>query len=100
MNTYKTLERVIVTIDGKRSEGLIYGRVEELTYMDPITNELVELDFDPTQEEAYWIKDFFDYNKNGKIKNLKVINKNNIKKIHKGSGSFESLMREIKSLSK
>lgn len=96
MQSYKTFENVTAIIDGKKVKTFVYGKVEEMTYNDPLTKILIELDFDPTQEEAYWLDSVFDRDEKGVATNLKVVKASDMKKVFKKNISFAQMMTELK----
>lgn len=86
------MEIVLTEDDGKYKQVRILDTISEMTFIDPFSNELIELDFDPNQERAYLVSELSGLD----IKN-KIVLEKGLKKVYTSKMSFLSMINFLKS---
>ena len=98
MNYFNVGEEVTVVGNGHGFNGdwVVYGKINNRNYTDPVTGVNVRLDFDPNKEPAYWLYGAFEKMIDGQGDSLCVFPEHQLRKKYEKGMDFQRLIESTK----
>lgn len=98
MNYFRAGETVTVVNNANGFDGdwVVFGKVENRDYTDPVTGVGVRLDFDPKKEPSYWLEGAMELMSDGQGDSLCVFPERQLRKKYEKGMEFSELINLLK----